>query len=286
MELILFACAAALYVAATLAALVYLYLKNERVSILMYHLLVAGVVVHLASFGLRLELFWKIPENRYFAPISSFYGALSFLSLAVAVVFAVVEGRHRLGILGAFVLPWAAAGAVGAWWRALYMGGTEIHGLAPALQSYWMNIHPMVLMAAYAIFANAFGVGLALLVQEAQVKSRKPTELCYRLPAIEDLDDLNYRCIVTGFPVLTVGILMGGIWAYGAWGRFWGWDPKETWSLITALVYAAYLHMRSIGGWRGRKSVYMSMVGFACVLFTFIGVNFLSGLHGYLSSNG
>ncbi|MBI4425670.1 MAG: c-type cytochrome biogenesis protein CcsB [Elusimicrobia bacterium] len=286
MELRLFSIAALLYTAATVLALAYIFSKDERWSGWMLRLLVAGVALHLASFGLRLSLFWKIPENRFFFPINSFYGALSYLALAIAAVFAVVEGRHRLGILGAFVLPWAAVGALGAWWRALYMGDTEISGLVPALQSYWINIHPMVLMTAYAVFGNAFGVGLALLVQERQVKSRKPSELCYRLPAIEDLDNLNYRLIVFGFPVLTVGIIMGGVWAYGAWGRFWGWDPKETWSLITALVYAAYLHMRFIAGWRGRKAVYMSMFGFACVIFTFIGVNFLSELHGYLSSNG
>lgn len=286
MELKLFSVAAALYIAATVLAMVYLYSRDETWSSWMYRLLLVGVVLHVASFGLRLSLFWAIPENRYFFPINSFFGALSYLSLAVALVFAFVEGRHRLGILGGFVLPWAAIGAGGAWWRALYMGDTEIHGLVPALQSYWINIHPMVLMTAYAIFGNAFGVGLALLVQERQVKSRKPSELCYRLPAIEDLDNLNYRLIVAAFPVLTVGILMGGVWAYGAWGRFWGWDPKETWSLITALVYAAFLHMRFIAGWRGRKAVYMSMFGFACVVFTFIGVNFLSELHGYLSSNG
>lgn len=286
MELKLFSAAATLYTVSTGLALAYLYAKDERWSTWMYRLLVAGVLLHLASFGLRIYLFWRIPENRFFMPINSFYGALSYLALAVAAVFALVEGRHRLGILGGFVLPFAAIGAVGAWWRALYMGDTEIHGLVPALQSYWINIHPMVLMLAYAVFGNAFGVGLALLVQERQMKSRKPSELCYRLPAIEDLDSLNYRLIVFGFPVLTVGILMGGIWAYGAWGRFWGWDPKETWSLITALVYAAYLHMRFIAGWRGRRAVYVSMFGFACVIFTFIGVNFLSELHGYLSSNG
>ena len=85
--------------------------------------------------------------------------------------------------------------------------------------------------------------------------------------------------------MLTVGIIMGGIWAYNAWGRFWGWDPKETWSFITALVYAGYLHMRFVKGLRGRKAVYVSMVGFACVVFTFYGVNFLSELHGYISGS-
>ena len=116
--------------------------------------------------------------------------------------------------------------------------------------------------------------------------SRKPTELCYRLPSIEELDTINYKIIVFGFPVLTVGIIMGGIWAYNAWGRFWGWDAKETWALITALIYAGYLHMRFVKNLRGRKAVYVSMLGFASVVFTFLGVNYLSELHGYLSGRG
>ena len=283
MELNLFIVVAALYTAATASALVYLGSRDERWSLWMLRLIVAGVVLHFASAGVRLVHFWQIPENRFFFPINSFFGALSYLSLAVAMVFALVEGRHRLGILGAFVLPWACLGVWGALGRALSVGSTEVAGLAPALQSYWMNIHPVVLMTAYALFANAFGVGLALLIQERQVKSRKPRELCYRLPAIEDLDVLNYKLVVVGFPVLTAGIIMGGLWAYSAWGRFWGWDPKETWSLITALVYAAFLHMRLVAGWRGRRAVYMSMAGFACVVFTLLGVNYLSPLHGYLS---
>ena len=245
----------------------------------MLRFLQIGIVFHLASFGFRMHSFWQIPENRYFFPINTFFGALSYLSLAVAVIFVIVESRYRLGILGAFVLPWVAIG-LGV---AVFVASPEISGLVPALQSYWINIHPMVLMAAYAAFGNAFGVGLALLVQERQIKSRKPGQLCYRLPSIEELDDLNYKIIVMAFPTLTVGIIMGGIWAYNAWGRFWGWDPKETWAFITALVYAGYLHMRFMKGLRGKKAVYISMLGFACVIFTFAGVNFLSGLHGYLS---
>ncbi len=281
-QIFLIKAAFAFYSTATALAFVYLFLKDEKWSLWMLRLLGAGLALHLASFGLRLHEFWRIPENRYFLPINSFFGALSYLSLAVAAVFFVVEGRHRLGILGAFVLPWAtiAAGA------AVLFADPAVKGLSPALQSYWINIHPMVLMTAYAAFGNAFGVGLALLVQEQQIKSRKPTELCYRLPSIEELDNLNYRIIVFGFPVLTVGIIMGGVWAYNAWGRFWGWDAKETWAFITALIYAGYLHMRFVKGLRGRKAVYVSMLGFASVVFTFIGVNYLSELHGYLSGRG
>lgn len=283
MEIGLFGASTLLYTVSTALGFIYLFSRDERWSQWMLRLLVAGVALHLGSFIIRTGTFWQIPENKYFFPINSFFGALSFLAMSVAMVFAVVEHRHRLGILGAFVLPWACLGSWGAMYRLSAVGSTEVAGLVPALQSYWINIHPMVLMASYTIFANAFGVGLALLIQESQVKSRKPSDLCYRLPSIEELDNINYRLIAVAFPVLTIGIIMGGVWAHGAWGRFWGWDAKETWALITALVYAAYLHMRFVAGWRGRKAVYMSMFGFACVVFTFIGVNFLSELHGYLS---
>lgn len=281
-ELTLARGALAFYSAASACAIAYLFLKNEKVSRWMLGFLSAGVALHLGSFGFRLEDFWRIPENRYFMPINSFFGALSYLSMAVAIVFFVVEREHRLGILGAFVLPWTVVG-LGA---AVIYADPAIAGLVPALQSYWINIHPMVLMTAYAAFANAFGVGLALLIQDWQIKSRRPSELCYRLPSIEELDALNYRIIVAAFPVLTVGILMGGVWAYSAWGRFWGWDPKETWAFITAMIYAGYLHMRFVKGMRGRKAVYVSMAGFAAVVFTFYGVNFISELHGYLSGGG
>ncbi len=278
-ELILIQIALAAYWGATILSFIYLAYKDERLNRWMLNLLGLGIVFHLASFGFRIHSFWQIPENRYFLPINTFFGALSYLALAVCVAFFVIESRHHLGILGAFVLPWASL-SLGI---AVFIASPEISGLVPALQSYWINIHPLVLMTSYAAFGNAFGVGLALLVQEYQIKSRKPTPLCYRLPSIEELDNLNYRIIAAAFPILTVGIIMGGVWAENAWGRFWGWDPKETWALITALIYAGYLHMRYMMGLRGKKAIYVSMFGFACVVFTFAGVNFLSGLHGYLS---
>jgi cytochrome c-type biogenesis protein CcsB len=248
----------------------------------MFRLLTFGVVLHVVSFGVRLHDFWIIPENRYFVPINTFYGSLSYMSLTVALTFAIVEGRYRLGILGAFVLPWACLGAVSALLRAASVGSTEILVLNPTLRSYWMNLHPMALMTAYSIFGNAFGVGLALLVQEYQIKSRRPSELCYRLPAIEELDSLNYGLVAFGFPVLFSGIAMGVLWAHAAWGRFWLGDAKVVWALITAMVYGTYLWLRFQAGWRGRKAVYMSMLGFACVVFTFAAVNFISQMHDYL----
>ncbi len=280
MELLSLKAALAFYAAATALAFVYLSSKDEAWSLWMLRLLSAGLCLHLIGFALRLTAFWAMPENRFFLPINSFFGALSYLSLAAAFFFFYVEREHHLGILGAFVLPPTVIGTG----LAVFSADASVSVLAPDLRSYWMNLHPMLLMTAYAALGNAFGVGLALLLQEYQVKSRKPSALCYRLPSLEELDTLEYRLIAVAFPVLLIGILMGGVWASRAWESAWGADPKVIWSLVTAAIYGAYLSLRHFRGLRGRKAVYLSMVGFASVVFTFVAVNFLSGLHGYLSN--
>lgn len=281
-ELALFAAATVLYSLATAFSLAYLYSREQRLSRWMFRLLAAGVCLHVASFAVRLLLFWAVPSNRFYFPINSFFGALSYISLAVALTFAFVEGNYRLGILGAFVLPWTCVGAIAACGSAFSSGSTDLSSLDSALQSYWINLHPMALMTAYAMFANAFGVGLALLIQERQIKSRKPNDLCYRLPAIEELDSLNYGLISYAFPILLMGIVMGILWAHAAWGKYWQGDAKVIWAMITAAVYGCYLVLRAKAGWRGRRAVYMSMLGFGCVVFTFAAVNFLSRMHDYL----
>jgi cytochrome c-type biogenesis protein CcsB len=186
-------------------------------------------------------------------------------------------------ILGAFITPIAFLTMI----MAIYSPfGTQIPNLPPALQSYWMAIHVPVMFVAYAAFANAFGIGLVYLLQEHQMKSRKPSPLVFRLPPLDDLDRLIYKIIWWAFPVLTLGVLLGARWAYDAWGRYWGWDAKETWALITWLIYLIYLSLRFVGGWRGRKTVYLSMIGFVIMIFTYVGVNYLSSLHGFLSGRG
>jgi len=104
------------------------------------------------------------------------------------------------------------------------------------------------------------------------------------LPSRDALDELIYQCTILGFIFLTLGIITGAVWAHYAWGRYWGWDPKETWSLITWLVYAAMLHSRYVRGWRGRRMAVMALVGLFCVLVTYLGVNYLPGLHSYIKS--
>ena len=122
------------------------------------------------------------------------------------------------------------------------------------------------------------------LLQERELKKKRFGLFYTRLPSLEALDNLNNHCLAVGFPLLTLGIITGSIWAKQAWGTYWQWDPKETWSLITWFIYAALVHARLTVGWRGRKAAWLSIVGFLAVLFTFLGVNLiLGGLHSYAS---
>ncbi len=267
-----------LYSAAAFAALGYLSSKDARASRAMLLLLQVGFFLHAASFAMRLGAFWSYPENRFFLPLNTFYGALSYMALALAAAFLLIEAPHRLGILGAFVLPWAAL-ALGA---AVVLARPDVAALSEPLRSYWLNLHPVLLMTAYAVLANASGVAVALLIQERQIKSRKPTELCYRLPSLDELDALNGRIIAWAFPVLVAGLVMGFVWSYIDWGSVWAGGAKLRLSVVTVLIYGAYLWLHFVRGRRGRRTVYLSLAGFASVLTTFFLAEMFSGRHSYL----
>ena len=130
----------------------------------------------------------------------------------------------------------------------------------------------------------AFGAGIMYLLMERELKTKKMGAIFKRLPSLNVLDDINYRCLTIGFPLLTLGIITGSIWAQNAWGSYWSWDPKETWSLITWFLYAALFHERMTVGWRGRRAAVLAILGFAAVLFTFLGVTFscCPAQHSYL----
>jgi len=281
MEILLFQASLVFVCAALAANLVYLFKRVPALQNGWRWILAAAVVLHLASFVARTVGFWGLfEENRYYFPINTFFGAISYLALITNLLCLYLAARYKISVLGCFVLPLSIFAQAACWIWA----DPTLTGLVPALQSYWINIHPLILMGAYGAFANAFGVSAAFLIQEWQIKSRRPREFIWQLPPLEILDLLSYRMIFTSLPVLTIGITMGGIWAWGAWGRFWGWDAKETWALITWLIYIVYVHLRMVRGWQGRQAVWINFAGFASVLFTFIGVNFLSRMHGYLSN--
>jgi cytochrome c-type biogenesis protein CcsB len=154
--------------------------------------------------------------------------------------------------------------------------------LLPALQSIWLPIHAGVSIIAYGFLSLAFCGGLMYLLQERELKSKKFGFFFSRFPSLDALDQLNNHCLTAGFVFLTLGIVTGSIWARQAWGTYWQWDPKETWSLITWFLYLVQLHQRYTVGWRGKRAAVMAIVGFAAVVFTLWGVTYLlGGIHSY-----
>lgn len=260
------------YAAAFGLALAYLGSRDERLPRWMWALLGLGAWFHLGSFCSLLREFWAWPENRWFFPVVTAHGVLSWLAFTNAVVFLVVEGVGRLGILGAFVLPWTVLAAGGA-----LLADPSSTALAPNLRSYMLNIHPMLLMLAYTGFANAFGVGAALLTQERQIKSRKPSELCYRLPALEELDRLHIRTLLFSWPVLTAGLAMGAVWSNDVFGRPFNGSAKEVLAFATWAAYGGVLLAHRFAGVRGRRSVHWAMACFAVILLSLGGVNHFYG---------
>jgi len=160
---------------------------------------------------------------------------------------------------------------------------SSIQPLVPALQSYWLHIHVITCFIGYAAFAVSSGIAVVYLLKDSKSKKGEGDKgLLGMFPSTKVLDDLVYRAVITGFPFLTAGIITGAAWANYAWGTYWSWDPKETWSLIVWLIYAAFLHARITRGWHGRKTAILSVVGFLATIFCYLGVNLvLSGLHSY-----
>ena len=148
------------------------------------------------------------------------------------------------------------------------------------LQSHWLGVHTVLAFLSNAAFALAFGIGLMYLVQEHHVKSKHLGGLFERLPSLQTLDDINYRLITWGFPLLTLAIITGALWAQSALGNYWNWDPRETVSLITWLIYAIILHARLVAGWRGKRAALLSILAFLIILAAFFGIKmFRIGYH-------
>jgi len=154
----------------------------------------------------------------------------------------------------------------------------------PALKSNWLIAHVFTCFVGYAAFAISFGVSIMYLIKGDRGKAKaggNDQGLLAKLPSVAVLEELIHQMVLFGFLFLTIGIITGSVWANSAWGRYWGWDPKETWSLITWFIYAALLHFRLMRGWRGKRIAILSVVGFLAVMFTYFGVNLLPGLHSY-----
>lgn len=259
-----------IYAAATVLYLSYLIKPGPRLGEIGQWTISAGFLVHVG-----------FTVNRYLTaghtPITNLHESLSFFSLAVVGVFILCERRYRVHILGSFVTPLALLLLLTS---AAF--SSVIAPLNPALKSKWLLVHTSLAFLGYAAFAVSFGASIMYLIQSHFVKKRILGPMFQKLPPLDLLDEISYRCLTLGFPLLTFAIISGAIWAETAWGTYWSWDPKETWSLITWFIYAALLHGRLTTGWRGRKAALLSIFGFLIMLFTFLGVNLLlPGLHSY-----
>lgn len=250
------------YVAALLFAVINLFPKRQFLDWTVNGLLTAANVAHL------VYIIWRWHEAGR-PPFSNMFESLVLFAWATVLVYLVIRIRMHIPVLG-------AAAALMATVTLAYASsfGSDIEPLVPALRSNWLTFHVFTCFLGYSGFAISFIASIAYLVMTRE--SREPQQ------AGEMMESVMARTVAFGFIFLTVGIITGSVWANSAWGTYWSWDPKETWSLITWFIYAAFLHCRYMRGWTGRRAAWISVVGFVSVLFTYVGVNLLlSGLHSY-----
>lgn len=238
-------------------------------------LTIAGALLQVSSITAR-----GVDEHR--VPWGNMYEFIAAITCAAVLVLIVAAVKFRAYYMGMFVLlPVVLALAVDV--VVIY---TPAGQLVPALQSYWIAIHVTAMIVAIGMYIFGAVVTVMYLIvdrAERRAAAGKPRGgLVAQLPGAALLDRLAYRSVLFAFPAWTFAIIAGAIWADHAWGRYWGWDPKETWSFITWVVYAAYLHARATAGWRGKRAAVIHLLGFSCLLFNLVGINlWVTGLHSY-----
>lgn len=255
-------------------------------------------MAYVALFSTTMILISRAAESGH-APFSNLFESMILFVWAMTIGYLAMEYRYKMKVMGAFVMGIAFLAMLSA--SLLPYRFKSVEPLNPALQNKWhfmvdaltpigmqkyaigwLDFHVFSTFIGYAAFAIAFGLSIMYIIKEVCEEKGRSNVLVDRFPSAEMLDEISYRGIAWGFPFLGVGIVSGAIWANAAWGTYWSWDPKETWSLITWLIYAAYLHARVTRGWRGRKAAYISIAGFLAVVFLYWGVSFiLPGLHAY-----
>lgn len=278
-ESILFLVTLASYFVTMLLYFLYVAVKKPVLSKLAIRVQIGALLVHTAAIVLRGAAMGRLPMANQYEFSTAFSWALALVSLVFILKF-------RFPVLGAFASPVTLLLAVYAGvqklneLKVIAAGGADsIRNLMPALRSSWLGIHVSTVIIAYGAFGVSFVLSLIFLFRD---KMKENGFWDMHIPKKEKLDTISYRCVSLGMMFLTVTIGIGGIWAENAWGSYWTWDPKETWALVTWVIYLVYLHLRIRRGWNGKTAAIFGIVGFICVLFTYIGVNtLLPGLHSY-----
>ncbi len=196
---------------------------------------------------------------------------LAFTWFTVLLTLLLIQ-RDQVKVCGTFIMPIILVLFV--YVLLVEAGTTTDLSRFPIFRSNWLTGYMLTSALSYSAFAISFGLGIMYLLKDYLNKTNPRGTFTQYLPGLDALDQLGYRFVSHGFPFFTISIVLGAIWANNAWGRFWSWEPKETWSFISWLAYIAYLHARLLYGWRGNRSAWMAVMGFLAVLFTFIGVNY------------
>jgi cytochrome c-type biogenesis protein CcsB len=266
----LFYIAFVLYTVSLFIYLLTFWKKNGKLASAGSKLLIAGFALQFAGLVIRAV-------NASFMPVTNIYESLNFFSCAIVLAYLILERKTGSRAFGIFILPVVFFLMA---FSSLPSTSKEIMPLIPALQSQWLVWHVVFSFIGESAFAIAFGASIMYIVK----MNAQENSFTYKaFPDLETLDNISYRAIMIGFPIFTTGALIfGAIWAKYAWGDYWTWDPKETWALITWIVYALYLHFRIVQGKIGKAAAWISIIGFITTLFTLFGVNYLlSGLHSY-----
>jgi len=247
--------------------------RSERYGRMAVALVVLGIALHLVSIVLR-----GLAAERW--PLGNMYEFTSAITLAAMVTWIVMLRRTpSMRPVGMFVLFPVVV--------LLFLGGTVLYAPAqpvmPALQSYWLVIHVTTISIASGLLLVPGVASLLFLLR----RSGSFPGLSAKLPTADVLDRLAYRVTIIGFPLYTFAVIAGAIWAEAAWGRFWGWDPKETVAFVAWVVYAAYLHARATAGWRAERAAWINVLGFAVMIFNLFFINMVvAGLHSYAGLPG
>ena len=255
------------YFAAMILYFVFIAVKKDAVARVAVGLQIAGFTLHTAALVCRGIGAGRLPLTNQYEFATSFAWGLCLVSLIFVI-------RFKFPVLGAFAAPviFLIIGYAA-------MQSKDVKELMPALRSNWLGFHVSTAIIAYGAFGVSFVLSIIFLLRD---RMKASGFLDQHIPDKEKLDMISYRSVSLGLLFLTFTIITGAIWAERAWGSYWSWDPKETWSLVTWIIYAIYLHLRLRKGWRGRSAAIFAVVGFICVLFTYLGVNtWLPGVHSY-----
>jgi cytochrome c-type biogenesis protein CcsB len=259
------------YVVAFVGMLAGLVFNREKAMKGGWKLLIATVALHTFSILTRWGATGHIPvmgayENSL---LGAWFVALIFLG----------SGRWIPGIrsLGVVVIPIVLVMLGNG-----IMSGAELQPLAPAFQSNWLFVHVIFAWLAYGSFLFAAGLGIAFLMKNSAERRGKSGRISKKIPDLDIVDNLIFRFIIFGFIADTVMIATGSIWAHGLWGRYWGWDPIETWSLVSWLIYGAAVHLRLTRGWKNRRMAWLAIGAIVSVIISFFGIGFISGVHTQL----